>query len=929
MHDLFVSYSRRDNQPGSGGQPGWIDAFIGALAAEHRQVAGLDLDVFFDREQIRAMDDWQNRILEGLRESHLLLACLSPHYFDSPYCRWEWEEYIKHEQGRAVGQEGVAPVYLIERPGLEECDVNPGLLPWVQDLMRRQFVDLRAFVVEGSEALQSENLRGRIQILDQQIADRLDRAARAGKAKGNVDRHNPEFVGRRRELLELRKALARGTVGVITAVHGLGGVGKTALATEYAHAYASEYGGGRWLVRCEGQRDLGAAMLQLLGPLGIEVSQDEAKDPEAALRHVLGALERRAHEAEAGGGRPTCLVALDNVDMPELLAPAVADRLPRVAWLHVLATTRLAPVELGEGAADRSFLSLDEMPEGEALAVIERYRPDRKFANEAEREAALQIVRELGGLALAVESVAVFLGLNPEVPCAEFLERLRREGVVAPDDVANEAGVKARLRHREKLVSAAIRPTIARLAPEETWVLELASLLPADHVPLPWLRAVAIERFPDLAAAPPVGYPDPWRRIERRLIGTRLLRETDDARIVRMHRLVGSLVRDEASARRAEQERTLVAYAKAQSDALWDGWVDPAARWELGPLVALAWQLMERDSLDGAYLANQTFQPLHQLARFSEAEPLIRRALAIDEKNLGQDHPVVARDLSNLAQLLQATNRLPEAEPLMRRALVFLEKGLGREHPRVATGLNNLAQLLQATNRLPEAESLMRRALAIDEKSLGKDHPNVARNLNDLAQVLQDMNRLPEAEPLIHRAIGIWEKALGRDHPEVATGLNNLAQIFQVTNRPAEAEALMRRALAIDERSLGQDHSNVARDLSNLALFLRNTHRLAESEPLMYRALDVYEKSLGQDHPNVATSLHNLACLLQDTNRFALAKPIMHRALSIFRSFSANTGHEHPHLSTAVAGYSSLLARMGLSPTEIESELRAPLGPPS
>ena len=73
----------------------------------------------------------------------------------------------------------------------------------------------------------------------------------------------------------------------------------------------------------------------------------------------------------------------------------------------------------------------------------------------------------------------------------------------------------------------------------------------------------------------------------------------------------------------------------------------------------------------------------------------MRRALAIDEKSVGPDHPNVASDLNNLAQLLQATNRLAEAEPLMRRALAINEKSVGPEHPSVAMTLNNLAILLE------------------------------------------------------------------------------------------------------------------------------------------------------------------------------------------------------------------------------------------
>ena len=104
----------------------------------------------------------------------------------------------------------------------------------------------------------------------------------------------------------------------------------------------------------------------------------------------------------------------------------------------------------------------------------------------------------------------------------------------------------------------------------------------------------------------------------------------------------------------------------------------------------------------------------------------MRRALAMDERATARSSRC-GESLNNLARLLQATNRLAEAEPLMRRALAIDEKSFGPDHPDVAIGLNNLAQLLQATNRLAEAEPLMRRALAICEKSFGPDHPEVAR----------------------------------------------------------------------------------------------------------------------------------------------------------------------------------------------------------
>jgi len=85
--------------------------------------------------------------------------------------------------------------------------------------------------------------------------------------------------------------------------------------------------------------------------------------------------------------------------------------------------------------------------------------------------------------------------------------------------------------------------------------------------------------------------------------------------------------------------------------------------------------------------------------RLAEAEPLMRRALAIDEASFGADHPDVGGDLNNLARLLQATNRLAEAEPLLRRALTIFIKSLGADHPSSEVVGANYTGLLQATGR--------------------------------------------------------------------------------------------------------------------------------------------------------------------------------------------------------------------------------------
>ena len=117
------------------------------------------------------------------------------------------------------------------------------------------------------------------------------------------------------------------------------------------------------------------------------------------------------------------------------------------------------------------------------------------------------------------------------------------------------------------------------------------------------------------------------------------------------------------------------------------------------------------------------------------AEPLIRSALEIAEKNLGPNHPDTAGSLNNLAGVLEAKGDYAGAEPLYRRALAIAEKTLGPNHPNTAMALDNLAGLLESEGDNAGAEPLYRRALATAEKALGPDHPTtreIRENLDGL-----------------------------------------------------------------------------------------------------------------------------------------------------------------------------------------------------
>ena len=124
--------------------------------------------------------------------------------------------------------------------------------------------------------------------------------------------------------------------------------------------------------------------------------------------------------------------------------------------------------------------------------------------------------------------------------------------------------------------------------------------------------------------------------------------------------------------------------------------------------------------------------------------------------DLQPDNPLYLNAAGTIAETV---GRYSEAEPLFQRSLAIMEKALGKDHPDVAASLNNLALLYNAQSKYDQAELLHQHSLAIMEKALGKDHPDVATSLNNLALLFGVQGKYDQAEPLYQRSLAIIEKA--------------------------------------------------------------------------------------------------------------------------------------------------------------------------
>ena len=822
--DLFVSYAHADNGDG------WLTHFVTAIKEDFHAFSKRPLRVFFDLHAIRNMQDWELRILKGLKEAKVMLAVLSPAYIASPYCQKEWRIFVEHEIARAMLHEGgIANLYYITVPGVLGGTPEPAVAAWLSDINRRQMTDIcdaREWRKGGREALQREDIRRRLRALSQDIDHRIQLVNRKIASPTTVPPYNRNFVGRIEDLRRLRHTLEENPVGAIVGVQGIGGIGKTELAFAYAHAYADTYPGGRYLIPAEGIADMREVLLKLDGQKDsdgntlFEIPLDDKRDLDRAAASIRNQISSR--------GR--CLLLLDNVDKPALLAPAARDRvLPDRRHLLVLVTTREDPSLL----ADVICLPVDSLETPDALRLLEQHRP---FGDDDEMKAATAIVNLLGGHPLACEVVAIHLREHPKKTCAAYLSWMRENLM----DALGGAGADPKVnlaRHPLKLLGPLLGPTIESLHGAEKSAIEFASLMHPDGVPLPWLRELVQKSNPESLPPAKPGRDDPWDETVARLLGLRLLSPANPEfrpPITRIHRLVQQVIHAhgdaETNARLMPQQQRLVdEFVESRAATLREIGHLRENQWEIQPVERYALhRLTDPSAVErAANIANLISGPMTDLAVYQPTRLLLLRAIEVCVTAFGPDDHRLAPSLSNLALVEQDLGNLPEAKRLYLRAIEIETKHFDPDHPNLAISYANLAQLELAVGNRRAAKELAGRSLAIFRKRLPSGHPHIAMAEGILA-AMQD--RAPVKPEEVFAALEAKESAGQAETPQFAIDLNNYALLLRKLGRFEEAANFLRRAIGIEDRLLPPDHPKRAHRRNNLAVICMLADQLDVAE---------------------------------------------------------------------------------------------------
>jgi hypothetical protein len=155
-YDIFISYAHADNQEGR------VDELVEQIRNIHRENYHDHLHIFYDREGIKTADDWEHRILTGLKQSKVMIAVVTPNYFESDFCRKEWKHFIDQERDYALDNNGMMNVYTISFPEFEDKVLEEIADGWLRDIRRRLFEVLPSWWKDGDQALRRKDVEGRV-----------------------------------------------------------------------------------------------------------------------------------------------------------------------------------------------------------------------------------------------------------------------------------------------------------------------------------------------------------------------------------------------------------------------------------------------------------------------------------------------------------------------------------------------------------------------------------------------------------------------------------------------------------------------------------------------------------------------------------------------------------------------------------------------
>nr|MCU0469872.1 tetratricopeptide repeat protein [Arcicella sp.] len=859
QYDVFISYSRKNLD--------FVRKLIEKIQLHQKKNALQPLRIFFDKTEIKLGEDWTSKLMQGLKNTTAMLVNVSPEYFQSFYCKWEWQKFIEFEPEKKMVRQSISWVYINDSP---DFDDNTHTNDWHLELKARQYLDLRPFKKPNTNEVK-------------EMYDAITRVIQKAElvkqpTQNNIPQLNFRTLARTEFHASLDRLLWFAPQNKYTAVvlTGENGVGKTTLAYNYAKANSHKYEGGIFVIENANlMTDLVDFSPFMLQTLGVEMTITDRED-RAWMRQKLNEELR---------SRGQMLWILDNVQGFEWLKnpERLRNQFPTEAKIHWLITTTVHPGIVLK--AEFTSLPVGNFSAYEAMSYLTSYQP---ATTEAQKQQIEELLR--------------FIGLKPiNVMVLGSMLYLRQNNDNAPDI--------EQLINQTPNIKDLLAGVVAQLPAIEQRILALVPLMPNDALLIEWLFEFDTWLNESKRGIKKTTWEE-WQLATEHLLGLGFLSHTENERIKSINPTLLKYIENQVVIQLQEVFYQFLA-RKVQTN----------TDYRNLPIFAQYFiKTIPTQSLLKVDIVHNLISKLSHYSFHNLAIELINLLLSHFQKlspyNLGYTYYLKSFVLNVNEQYHLA---LIQIEHCIAQALKIKREDLK------AGGYDQKSRILERLERYAEALDWINLSIDIKEKNNpAKNTDSLAFGYHEKSRIFESLERYAEALGWINLSIDIKEKNNpAKNTDSLAVIYHEKSSILQSLERYAEALDWINLSIDIKEKN------NPAKNTDSLAFsyhekssILESLERYAEALDWINLSIDIKEKNNPEKNTDsLAFGYHEKSRILERLERYAEALDWINLSIDIKEKNNpakntdslSNSYHQKSRIFESLERYAEALGWINLS----------------
>ena len=693
----------------------------------------------------------------------------------------------------------------------------------------------------------------------------LEKHAEMAKTTSNLPSRNKDFVGREPGLVALEESFSKNKPVVLAANAGLGGIGKTQIAIQYAYRTCPQYN-LIWWINCDNMQ---ISYDDLAKRLGIYLTDEEKKQENALIKRVNLYLE----------GKPGWLLIFDNAKDEKSLEGL----LPRSGG-HILITSRNPKWD----KTQTEVFGIEVFKREESIDLILKVTTLYEQDKEAD-----QLAEKLQDLPLAIAQAAAYIR-ETGISIQEYIEDFQKfhKALWKREQPTNNYEYTVNVtwnismeKIQEQEVEEKVVPQPIALPLMQVCSFFAPNDIPREALLLEWLKIEYEKNQRDKVAC----LADLNRTLE--LLGKFSMIGFSETTIS-VHSLVQTVVRDQLTA-----EGQQLAFRQAM-------WIlelritqfkrDDVKTWVVSglcvPHAMFLFEMLElminielSEQLPFMFLLGRNYEEfLNIQQKFKVSEKCI--AIAQESKN----EKAIASSYDNIGHVYRSSGNFEIAMRYYQKALEIWLQLFSENHPCVASTYNSIGLAYQDLRDFEKALEYYQKALKIQLQISGDNRYNVAMSYNNIGGAYRSLRNLKKSLEHHQNALEIQLQIMETNHPDVAASYNNIGQAYLSLGDFRQALGCHQKSLEVWLQVLGKNHPNVAISHNNIGQAYLSLGDFKLALKHHEKALKIWQEALGENHRNLVTGHNNIGGIYKRLGDFKRALDHCQKALKISQQIDEN-----------------------------------------